>query len=214
MCSTGCAGHLDEDVFAALVEEELDGSRALVADLLGERDGVRADPVAEFRVQVRGRCKLDDLLVAALHRAVPLVQVDDVAVLVGEDLHLDVARVDHGLFEEDRRITECRVGLPGAASMDSRSCAGSATRRIPRPPPPATALTNTGNVIFSDAATSASISADGSDDASTGRPAAFAAAIARALFPVSSRISVDGPTNVMPARSHAAARSGFSDRKP
>lgn len=98
--------------------------------------------------------------------------------------------------------------------MASRSWEGSATRRMPRPPPPATALTKTGKFIVSEAATSSSTSDDGSDDASTGRPAAFAEAIARALLPVSSRISADGPTKVMPASAHAAARSGFSERKP
>ena len=39
----------------------------------------------------RGRL-LDHLLVAALHRAVALAEMDDVAVRVGEDLDLDVAR--------------------------------------------------------------------------------------------------------------------------
>ena len=101
-----------------------------------------------------------------------------------------------------------------AASIDSRSAERSSTRRIPRPPPPATAFTNTGKSMFSAAASSSSTSAEGSDEFSTGRPAAFAAAIARALFPVNSSTSADGPTNVIPADSHAAARSGFSDRNP
>ena len=39
-------------------------------------------------------------------------------------------------------------------------------------------------------------------------------AMARALFPVSSSTSAPGPTKVMPASAHAAARSGFSDRNP
>ncbi len=98
---------------AAFVDEELDGSCALVADLLGEGDGVGADTVAQLGIEIRGRGELDDLLVAALHRAVALVQVDDVAVLVGEDLHLDVPRVDHGLFQEDGGIAEGGVCLAG-----------------------------------------------------------------------------------------------------
>ncbi len=80
-----------------------------------------------------------------------------------------------------------------AASMDSRSTAGSSTRRMPRPPPPATALTNTGKPRPSAAATSASTSLDGSDDPSTGTPASRAALTARALLPVSSRMSALGP---------------------
>ena len=98
--------------------------------------------------------------------------------------------------------------------MASRNPAISPTRRIPRPPPPATALTNTGNVIDSAAAINVSISVEGSEDASTGSPAAFAAAIARALLPVSSNTCAEGPTKVMSACAHAAARSGFSDKNP
>ena len=66
----------------------------------------------------------------------------------------------------------------------------------------------------SDALISASMSVDGSDDSSTGSPAARAAAIARALFPVSSSTSADGPTKVIPASAHAPANSGFSERNP
>ena len=61
---------------------------------------------------------------------------------------------------------------------------------------------------------SSSTEADGADDMSTGRPAARAAAMARDLFPVSSSTPAPGPTNVMPAAAHAAARSGFSDKNP
>ena len=64
------------------------------------------------------------------------------------------------------------------------------------------------------ALTSSSTDADGADDVNTGRPAARAAAIARALLPVSSSTSAPGPTNVIPAAAQAAARSGFSDRNP
>ncbi len=98
--------------------------------------------------------------------------------------------------------------------MDSRSWAGSSTRRMPRPPPPATALTKTGKPISSAARTSSSTSVEGWEEPSTGTPAARAAATARALLPVSSRVAVLGPTKVMPASSQARASSGFSDRKP
>ncbi|GAA2981484.1 hypothetical protein GCM10020227_57710 [Streptomyces flavovirens] len=101
-----------------------------------------------------------------------------------------------------------------AASIASRSWAASATRRMPRPPPPATALTKTGKPMSSDAATSVSTSSEGFEDFSTGTPASRAAATARALFPVRFSTDAGGPTNVMPAREQAAASSGFSDMKP
>jgi hypothetical protein len=99
-------------------------------------------------------------------------------------------------------------------STASRSFAGSSTRRIPRPPPPATAFTNSGDGRLAAAATSASTSVDGSTEARVGTPAAFAAAMARALLPVRVRTSAVGPTNVIPALAHASASSGFSERKP
>ncbi len=101
-----------------------------------------------------------------------------------------------------------------AASMDSRRSPGARTRRMPRPPPPATALTKIGKPMSSAAATSVSTSSEGSDEFSTATPASRAAATARALLPVRCRTLGGGPTNVMPASSHASARSGFSDRKP
>jgi hypothetical protein len=101
-----------------------------------------------------------------------------------------------------------------AASIASGNSAGSVTRRIPRPPPPATALTNNGNSIVREAATNSATSADGADDVSTGNPASRAAVIALALLPVSSSTSALEPTNVISAAAHAAANSGFSERKP
>ena len=68
--------HLDEHVAAGRVEQELHGAGVAVADLGREAYGVRAHALADRRVEVRGRGDLHDLLVAALHRAVPLEEVD------------------------------------------------------------------------------------------------------------------------------------------
>ena len=54
----------------------------------------------------RRRRFLDHLLVAALDRAFALVQVEDVAVLIAEDLDLDVARVEDELLDEHAVIAE------------------------------------------------------------------------------------------------------------
>ncbi|GAA3155614.1 hypothetical protein GCM10017687_86980 [Streptomyces echinatus] len=132
--------HLDEHVVAGAVEEELDGAGVAVADLAGEADGVLTDPVAQLGVEVRGRGQLDDLLVAALNRAVTFEEVDDVALAVGEDLHLDVAGLDDGLLQEDGRVAERGRGLAGGG-LDGLAQLGrvlhpahAAPRR--RPPPP------------------------------------------------------------------------------
>jgi hypothetical protein len=44
---------------------------------------------------------LDDLLMASLHRALAFAEVDDVAALVAEDLHLDVSRLLDVLLDVD-----------------------------------------------------------------------------------------------------------------
>ena len=56
------------------------------------RRGVRTLPSAGACLPLPGLRPTADLLVAALHGAVALVEVDHVAVLVAQDLHLDVAR--------------------------------------------------------------------------------------------------------------------------
>ena len=58
----------------------------------------------------RGRL-LDHLLMAALQRAVALVEMDDVAVAVGEHLHLDVARRGDVFLDQHARIAERRLRL-------------------------------------------------------------------------------------------------------
>src|SRR5690606_28677987 len=114
--------HLDEDVVAVAVEEELHGAGVAVADLPGEAYGVVADAVAQGGVEVRRGGEFDDLLVAALHGAVPLEEVHDGALAVGEDLHLDVAGLDDGLLQEDGRVAEggrrlAGGGLDGLAQL-------------------------------------------------------------------------------------------------
>ncbi len=105
--------HLDEDVVAVPVEEELHGAGVAVADLPGEAHGVGADAVAQGGVEAGGGREFDHLLVAALHRAVPFEQVNDVALAVGEDLHLDVTGFDDGLLQEHRGVAERGCRLPG-----------------------------------------------------------------------------------------------------
>ena len=68
----------------------------------------------------RGRL-LDQLLVAALDRAVALAELDDVAVRVAEDLDLDVARVGEVALQVDRAVAE--EALPLAARGVERAAA-------------------------------------------------------------------------------------------
>ena len=82
---------------------------------------------------------------AALDRALALAEVHDVAVVVAEDLELDVARVLEILLDVDVAVAEGGLGL-ALRGAQQRAAARSALRttRMPRPPPPATALMITG----------------------------------------------------------------------
>src|SRR5207249_3663150 len=68
----------------------------------------------ETRGEHRARRLLDDLLVAALDRALALAEMDERAVAVAQHLHLDVAGTDEELLEVDAPVGEGGLGLaPG-----------------------------------------------------------------------------------------------------
>ena len=108
--------HLHEVEVEVLVDQELDRPGVHVVAGLREPDRGVAHPAPEVGRHDRRRRLLDELLVAALHRAVALAEVHDVAVRVGEDLDLDVARP----LDDTSRGTPCRRR----------------TRPTPRPSPP------------------------------------------------------------------------------
>ena len=77
---------------------------------------------------------------APLDRAVALAEMNDIAVGVGEDLHLDVARILEVALDVDGRVGEVRLALaPGALEGDARPRQRSERRACPslrRPPTP------------------------------------------------------------------------------
>ena len=105
--------HLNEDVVAAIVHEELHGARAGVVDVLAELHRIGADAIAQLWIEEGRRGDFHDLLVAALHGAVALEEVDDVTGRIGEDLHLNVLRVENGGFEVDVAIAKRGGRLAG-----------------------------------------------------------------------------------------------------
>ena len=107
--------HLEEIERAVLAGDELDRAGGIVADGLGERDGLLAHLAPRRLVEKRRRRLLDDLLVAALDRAFALAEIDDVAVLVAEHLDLDVARIGDELFDEDAVVAERGRGFRSGA---------------------------------------------------------------------------------------------------
>ena len=98
--------HLDEDVAPVGREQELDRASIDVTDRPGKPHGVCAHLITQGRVKVGCRGCLDDLLMPSLDGTVSLVQMDDVARRVRQDLHFDVAWVNHGLLQEDGRVAK------------------------------------------------------------------------------------------------------------
>merc|ERR1719183_759678 len=95
---------LEEEVVAGVgVEEVLDGTGSDVADGLGEALGGALHLAEGFGGDDDGRALLEDLLEAALGGAVTAVEGDGVAVLITDDLDLDVTGVLTELHEEDGR---------------------------------------------------------------------------------------------------------------
>ena len=144
--------HLQEVERAVAGEQELDRARVGVADRLRGSDGGGAHALRAAPVRHGGRRRLlDHLLVAALHRAVALAQVDDVAVRIGRapgsprGAHRAMAFSRIQLARAERALAPRPAALASAAASRSWS----ETSRMPRPPPPAAALTIRGKPMRS-----------------------------------------------------------------
>ena len=106
--------HLDEDVVALLIDQELHGAGTDVTDVLAELHRIGTNLFALLLGDVLGRRNLYNLLVTTLHRAVTLEKVNDVAGRIAQDLNLDVLRINHCPLDVDPRITKGRQGLAGS----------------------------------------------------------------------------------------------------
>ena len=102
---------LDEVEPVVGVDEEFTGSRVDVSNRGGQPHGGLAELCADFERQCGGGGFLDQLLVTALKRAIAVPKMDDVAVVVGEDLDLDVTGTVDEFFEVNAGILERGLGL-------------------------------------------------------------------------------------------------------
>src|ERR1700722_20945504 len=98
--------HLNEEELPILVQE-LNRSRANVAQLRHGLGDNSADVVALFWVQSRGGTFLPYLLVATLKGAIALAKVNGVALRVAEHLNFDVAWLGEVLLQIHGIVAEC-----------------------------------------------------------------------------------------------------------
>lgn len=102
---------LDEVVAVLLVDKELGGTGIAVVDRLGQLDGVGKNGISGLYGKVLGRSNLNNLLVATLDGAVTLIQVDNVAMVVTEELDLNVLGLVKETLNKDGTVTKGRLGL-------------------------------------------------------------------------------------------------------
>ena len=122
-------------------DQKLHRSGVVVADALPQGEGQRRQPPPCLRGELgRGRGFLDELLVAPLHRAVALEQMDQVAVIVAQQLHLDVGCVFQVALEIQAGAAESAGGhLPRPSQSEGATLPairrrGCPCRRRPRQP--------------------------------------------------------------------------------
>ena len=180
--------HLEEEEVAGrVVDNVFDGAGRVVPDRGGESNSCLAEAGPGGIRQVGCRRFLEQLLIAPLHRAFACAEVDDVAVLVADDLHLDMARAsdvsldDHPVVSERQPGLVCRrlqrIGEVSRFVGDANAAA---------PPPPADAFTSTGNPIRSASRARTTGSCDASKPGITGTSASAASLLASILEPIRS----------------------------
>ena len=94
--------------------------------------------------ELRRRRDLDELLVAALDRAVALEEVDRLAGASASTCTSMWRGFDDALLEEDLGAAEGLRRLGDDAVPGNAQLLGESQRRMPRPPPPEVALSITG----------------------------------------------------------------------
>jgi hypothetical protein len=104
--------HFDEAPFLPVhVVKELDRPGVIVPNVATHADCRLTQSLANFVVHPNGRRDLDHFLVPALDRAIAFVQVQHLAVLITENLNLEVFGPWNVFFQEDRGVAECTPGL-------------------------------------------------------------------------------------------------------
>ena len=99
--------HLQEEELAcAGIDDELDGPGVVVGDVAGEGHGCFVQAITDGLGQVRCRRLFQQFLVAALRRAIARAEVNDVAMLIADHLHLDMTRTFDVPLDDDPIITE------------------------------------------------------------------------------------------------------------
>src|SRR5690606_38503661 len=91
-----------------------------IADASRQGNSQRSHLLSELCVHEGGRRLLDELLMATLDRTLALSKVNDGAVVVGQDLNLDVPSALHQFLEIDPIVAEGTFGLAPGRGQGTR----------------------------------------------------------------------------------------------
>ena len=198
-------------------DEELDGAGVDVAG--APRRGATASARIRARsasVEARRRRDLDDLLVAQLHRAVAVEEVDDVAVGVGEDLHLDVAGPGEQPLDEHGAVAERRRRLAAAALERLGQLLGAVHGAHAAPAAAGRRLEHhrVADLVGGPRRVGRRRHRAGAAGDAPGRRCDAASARAATLSPNRASVSGRGPMNAMPGRRAALGERGVLGQEP
>ena len=90
------------------INEELNGSRCLITNRRTNLHGCIKNTITHLHIQIRRGCDLYDFLMTPLNTAIAFIQMHQVAVMVTQQLHLNMLRAADELFDEDVGATERR----------------------------------------------------------------------------------------------------------
>ena len=123
---------LEEGHGAVIAQEELAGGKPAQVNGLANPPRGGMEQAARGGVQIRRRRFFDNLLVAALERAVAITQGDHPPAIAG-DLHLDVTRIDQCPFEVDAVAGVRRRRFPprGGDGLDQLRLVGNLAQPAP-----------------------------------------------------------------------------------
>src|SRR5438309_5337163 len=104
--------HLDEEPFLAIqVVEELDRAGVIIANFARHAQRGRAEVLSHAVIEPERWGDFDHLLVTALHRTIPLVQMKHLTVFIAEHLHFDMFGARYIFFQKYGRVAERTGGL-------------------------------------------------------------------------------------------------------
>ena len=136
--------HLHEIDGLGAVIEKLHRACAAIIDGLRRVDASLQQFLTHIGRQVRRGRFFDDFLMPSLDGTIALEHVDGVALAVAEDLHLQMACAGQVFLNQKPIIAKGGFGFALGGVQRFFQFISLLTMRIPLPPPPAVALSNTG----------------------------------------------------------------------